>query len=137
MDNAAIELIRQAARGSAEGTMHFLQVVDLMVQAGVESYVADYRTRRTTYYLESDDAYGVDLEMPDVAIAGRFDAAALKEAIRGSQQGIVKYPEFKRLSRLAGCVGYTVWVAGRHVTYFGRRGETHVEHIPGGPGAAP
>jgi hypothetical protein len=40
------------------------------------------------------------------------------------------YPEFLRLSRAAGCVGYVVWLAGRHVTYFGRRGETHVEHFP-------
>jgi len=23
-----------------------------------------------------------------------------------------------------------VWIAGRHVTYFGRKGEMHVEHFP-------
>ena len=37
------------------------------------------------------------------------------------------YPEFLRLSRAA---GYVTWIAGRHVSYFGRRGETHVEHFP-------
>ena len=26
----------------------------------------------------------------------------------------VMYPEFKRLTQRAGCVGYTVWIAGRH-----------------------
>ena len=35
-----------------------------------------------------------------------------------------------RLSMLAGCVGYIVWIAGRHVTYFGHRGEQHVEPFP-------
>ena len=40
------------------------------------------------------------------------------------------YPEFKRLSMQAGCIGYWVWIAGRHVTYYGRKGETHVEHFP-------
>jgi hypothetical protein len=40
------------------------------------------------------------------------------------------YPEFKRLSEQAGCIGYIVWITGRHVTYFGRNGETHVERFP-------
>ena len=39
-------------------------------------------------------------------------------------------PEFKKLSQAGGCVGYMVWLAGRHVTYYGRRGETHVELFP-------
>ena len=43
---------------------------------------------------------------------------------------IVMYPEFMRLSRAAGCVGYVTWLAGRRVAYFGRRGETHVERFP-------
>ena len=40
------------------------------------------------------------------------------------------YPEFKLLSQRAVCVGSTVWIAGRHVVYLGRRGETHVERFP-------
>lgn len=130
MDTATRDVIREAADGSSEGRLHFGQVIGLLIQAGVESYVADYRTRKTTYYLPSGETLSIDLEMPDVAIAETFDADAIKAAIRGSQQGIVKYPEFKRLSRQAGCTGYTVWIAGRHVTYFGRKGETHVEHFP-------
>jgi hypothetical protein len=27
-------------------------------------------------------------------------------------------------------VAYTVWIAGRHVVYLGRRGETHTERFP-------
>jgi uncharacterized protein YbcV (DUF1398 family) len=68
--------------------------------------------------------------MPDVEIAQDFDAAAVQAAIRGAQQGVVMYPQFKTLSRQAGCVGYTVWIAGRHVSYYGRKGETHVERFP-------
>jgi hypothetical protein len=29
-----------------------------------------------------------------------------------------------------GCVGYTVWMAGRHVSYYGRKGETYIERFP-------
>jgi uncharacterized protein YbcV (DUF1398 family) len=124
------ELIREAANGSAEGCIHFGQVIGLLMQAGVESYVADYRTRRTTYYLPDGDTLGLDTPMPDVDIALDFDAAALQAAIRGARQGSVMYPQFKKLSRQAGCIGYTVWIAGRHVSYFGRKGESHVERFP-------
>ena len=63
-------------------------------------------------------------------IADTFDAEAVRAAIRGAQQGVVMYPEFKHLTCLAGCAGYTVWITGRHVSYFGRKGEMHVERFP-------
>ena len=130
MDHLTQEIIRDAADGSSTGRLHFGQVIGLMVRAGVETYLADYRARRTTYYLPGGDTCDLDLAAPDEAIAEQFDAAALKAAIRGAQQGSVMYPEFKRLSMRAGCVGYMVWIAGRHVTYYGRKGETHIEHFP-------
>lgn len=130
MNTATKDLIREAFNGSSEGRLHFGQVIGLMVQAGVESYVADYRTQRTTYYLPSGEVLELTLDMPSVAIASSFNADAVKAAIRGAQQGAVKYQEFKHLTCEAGCIGYAVWIAGRHVTYFGRKGETHVEHFP-------
>jgi len=33
----------------------------------------------------------------------------------------------------AGCVGYFVQIMGRCVIYFGRKGESHVEHFPPAP----
>lgn len=101
-----------------------------MIRAGVESYVADYRAKRLTYYLPDGDNLTLAVEMPDVGIAPAFDRAAVKAAIRSAQQGVVMYPEFKQLTMQAGCTGYTVWIAGRHVAYFGRRGETHIEDFP-------
>ena len=123
-------LIDEAAQGSNQGCLHFGQVIGLLVQAGVEAYSVDYRARRSTYYLPDGEALDLATPMPDLAIAQGFDAAALRDAIRGAQQGVVMYPQFKQLSRQAGCVGYTVWIAGRHVSYFGRKGETHVERFP-------
>ncbi|MFG5410135.1 hypothetical protein ABXN37_21045 [Piscinibacter sakaiensis] len=54
----------------------------------------------------------------------------MRAAIRAAQQGTLAYPDFKRRTQAAGCVGYTVWIAGRHVVYHGRLGETHVEPFP-------
>ena len=70
------------------------------------------------------------MHIPGEQIPQDFDAQALQAAIRGAQLGEVKYPEFLKLSMAAGRVGYIVWIAGRHVTYFGRRGEVHIERFP-------
>ena len=68
-------------------------------------------------------------EAPAVYCADRLKDA-VRAGILGAQQGRVLYPEFKRLSQRASCIGYTVWIIGRHVAYLGRRGETHVERFP-------
>jgi uncharacterized protein YbcV (DUF1398 family) len=130
MNTTTNELILQATEGSNQGRLHFGQVVALMAQAGVESYLVDYRARQTICYLANGEFVRLALEVPAVEIPEPFDAEGVKAAIRGAQQGTVMYPEFKRLSMRAGCVGYTVWIAGRHVSYFGRKGEVHVEAFP-------
>jgi len=124
------QAIQEAAQGSSEGRLHFGQVVAMLAQAGVESYACDYRAHKTTYYLPSGEALSIELELPEVPVADAFDVQGIKAAILGAQQGEVKYPQFKRLSLEAGCVGYVVWIAGRHVSYFGRKGEMHVERFP-------
>ena len=124
------DTIDTTARQSKEGVIHFGQVLQALGHVGVEAYHADYRAGATTYYLGNDEVHAVPLDPPAVDIAQPFDAAALQAAIRGAQRGDVMYPQFMALSRAAGCVGYTVWLAGRHVAYFGRRGETHVERFP-------
>lgn len=130
MQQHTISTIEWAASASKDGTAHFGDIVQALVQAGVESYHADYRAGRTTYYLPDGDTHTVTLEIAASGIAEKFDAAAIIAAIKVSQRGEVKYPEFLSLSSAAGCVGYIVWLAGRHVTYFGRQGETHVERFP-------
>lgn len=122
--------IRETFDGSNNGRLHFGEVIGMLGEAGVESYLVDYRGRHATYYLLDDATLALPIETPEVELAQQFDAQALVAAIRGAQRGEVMYPEFKRRSMLAGCVGYVVWLAGSHVTYFGRRGETHVERFP-------
>jgi uncharacterized protein YbcV (DUF1398 family) len=130
MNTSTQDTINEAAESSSAGRLHFGQVVALLAQAGVESYHADYRAGRTTYYLPDGSTHEVPLRPLMTDIAPAFDAPAIQAAIRGAQQGRVMYPEFKKLSQAGGCVGYTVWITGRHVTYFGRRGETHMEKFP-------
>lgn len=130
MNETTRATIQSTFEASNQGTIHFGQVVGQLVGAGVESYHVDFRAGRTTYYLPDGSTADLGFERPQNGIADAFDGDALRAAIQGAQQGRVMYPEFKKLSQRAGCASYTVWLAGRQVTYFGRRGETHIERFP-------
>lgn len=130
MNETTLSKIRATFEASNQGTIHFGQVIGQLVDAEVESYHVDYRSGRTTYYLPDGSTADFSFERPQHGIADAFDGDALRAAILGAQQGRVMYPEFKPLSQRAGCAAYTVWIAGRHVVYVGRRGETHIERFP-------
>lgn len=130
MELAIESIIRETLNASNEGRIHFGQVVGNLVSASVESYAVDYRTDKVIYYMPNGETLTLELENPKIEIAAEFSGSGIKAAILGAQRGDVMYPQFRQLSQAAGCVGYTVWLTGRHVTYFGRKGETHVEHFP-------
>ena len=98
MQQKIISTIEWAASASKAGTAHFGETVQTLMEAGIESYHADYRVGRTTYYLPDGDTHTVTLEVASAGIAERFDTAAIIAAIKGSQRGEVKYPEFLSLS---------------------------------------
>lgn len=130
--NEQRDVVARCKTGSLEGTMSFLENVAQLSSAGVQSYFADYRRGETTYYLAdgAGAAHALSLPQPDAAIGDGFDAAAVRAAVLCSQRGELRYPDFIRATRAAGCVGYNVWIAGRQVQYYGRRGEQHVERMP-------
>ena len=130
MNPTTRQVIEQCARSSKDGTAHFPDIVKALVAAGVDSYWVDYRADATTYYCGDGSTHQVELAPPPVAIAREFNLEAVRAAIRDAQAGQVMFPEFLRLTRAAGCVGYMAWLAGRHVAYYGRLGEMHVEHFP-------
>lgn len=130
MNASTRQVIEQCAKSSKEGTAHFPDIVKALVAVGVESYWVDYRADATTYYCADDSTHQVELAPPPVAIARDFNVEAVRAAIRGAQSGSVMFPEFLRLTRAAGCVGYMAWLAGRQVAYSGRLGQMHVEHFP-------
>ncbi len=93
---------------------------------GVESYFADFRNQLTTYYLSSNGAHAVPMTMPSIDIPISFNKDSIVSAIRGAQSDAVRYPEFLKLTMSAGCVGYMVWIAGKHVSYFWQQCEVHI-----------
>lgn len=130
MDHSIKTLIEQCAANAHGGRSTFGEGVAQLMKAGVEAYQADFRRGETTYYLPSGECHAVALPAPRLLVPEAFDAAALRAAILGAQRDEVRYPEFMKLAMAAGCVGYIVWIAGRHVEYFSRRGQGHIERFP-------
>ena len=126
------EAIETCAHESHAGALTFPEVLDRLRAVGVESYFADYRNQSTTYYLSSNEAYVVPMVMPSIDIPISFNKDGIVSAIRGAQSDMVRYPEFLKFTMSAGCIGYIVWITGRHVSYFGRQGQVHVEDFPQG-----
>lgn len=134
MTNDQIAAARQCAELSASGKINFGEVISRLIAAGIERYHADYSRMETTYYAPDGSSCIVPLAhdgIPDNAIAQAFSAAMVETAVRQSQRGEIKYPQFTRQALDAGCVGYFVQITGKCVQYFGRNGEMHTEWFPG------
>jgi uncharacterized protein YbcV (DUF1398 family) len=68
----------------------------------------------------------------DRVVAAELKADLVEQAVRQAQAGApgYTYAGFCAKVKAAGCAGYMVSFLGRRIVYFGRTGETHVEHFP-------
>jgi uncharacterized protein YbcV (DUF1398 family) len=132
MNPSTKEVIEESTHKSHAGLLTFPEFLGRLIAVGVESYFTDYRNQSTTYYLSGNEAYAVLMSMPSIEIPLSFNKDGVISAIRGAQSDAVRYPEFLELTMSAGCIGYIVWITGKHVSYFGRQGEVHIEHFPQG-----
>lgn len=133
MDAKKTQVIQACARGALSGELAFPAIVRSLAQIGVERYHADYSRQEITYYLSDGDSLAVGAAHPSHATAAEFSPLAVEAAVRQSQRNEHTYVDFIRKTMSAGCVGYFVQITGRRVLYFGRNGESHVEHFPASP----
>lgn len=126
-------IIQACVQGALSGEVTFPEIVRTLTEIGVERYHADYSRQENTYYLADGDSLVVAAPHPTHAMAVEFSASAVEAAVRQSQRNEHTYQDFIRKTMAAGCVGYFVQITGRCVIYFGRNGESHVEHFPPTP----
>jgi uncharacterized protein YbcV (DUF1398 family) len=123
----------ETVRGSFTGDMNFPHIVGRLSEIGVERYHADYSRQEKTFYLANGQSLVISVPWEPYPTGTGFSASAVEEAVRQSQRGEHTYIDFVRKTMAAGCVGYFVQIVGRRAIYFGRNGETHVEHFPPAP----
>jgi uncharacterized protein YbcV (DUF1398 family) len=132
MTQAAIRTAEHVTKASDAAEITFPQVLDLLIEAGIERYHADLVRHEKTYFTADGASHVTPCKAhaPDVAVDPRFSAADVEAAIRASQSGRIDYAEFCRRMLRAGCAGYFVTLHGRRAVYYGRSGETFVEAFP-------
>jgi uncharacterized protein YbcV (DUF1398 family) len=124
------QVIHELAIATQQGRMTFPQVVNGLLEVGVESYLVDFAAKQKTHYLADGATHMVPMILDPGPIAADFDAAGLVAAIRDAQADTVRYPEFVKRSTVAGVIGYWAFLTGKRVIYFGRKGEQHIEQFP-------
>lgn len=119
-------------KGAETGSMSFPEIIGALMQAGFDGYAVDFRRGMATYYPPAAAPLDIALHDLGAAIAPRFEAAAIRAAIKEAQSNApgYTYPGFCDTAARAGCAGYFVSLPGRRVVYYGRDGEIHVEHFP-------
>jgi uncharacterized protein YbcV (DUF1398 family) len=133
MNAEQTQTIQECARGARTGELTFPEIVGRLAQIGVERYHADYSRQEITYYFPDGDSLTVATPHSTHATGVEFLASDVEAAVRQSQRNEHTYLDFIRKTMAAGCVGYFVQITGRRVIYFGRNGDSHVEHFPPAP----
>lgn len=125
-----LAVLEECTKGSDEERLTFPEVVGKLMAAGVERYDADLQRSEKTYYLPDGQSEVLPAHRISETPAKDFDARGVDAAVRAIQAGQIKYIEFCERIMRAGCVSYTVSLAGRRAVYYGRTGEAHIEHFP-------
>lgn len=124
------EVMRHTLHQSEAGRYTFPQVVGTLSGVGVESYFADLARAVDTFYLPTGETHTEKMTLLTTKISDDFSPFGIVDAIRTVQADEIRYPEFLRRAMAAGVTAYWVFIAGRRVIYFGRKGEFHVEEFP-------
>lgn len=132
MNAEQIAIARNCLDAADDGSLSFPEIVARLSAAGFEGYLVDYRAGTQRLYLPDGDSVSLDMPPSAGTVAAGFDAETIAAMVRWAQSGDADYSfaAFGTRVKRGGCAGYLVSFTGRRVLYFGRTGETHVEHFP-------
>lgn len=133
MDEQHKRIAKEAMESAATGSRDFGQIVGMLMQAGFDGYMVDFRTSTQAFYLPDGESMVAAIHATSIPVSETFDAGKVREAIREAQTKAVgyTYKGFCEKVVRAGCAGYLVSITGKRVLYFGRDGGTHTEYFPG------
>jgi len=135
MDDHVKDVVREMTRASDEERISFPDLVQALMQAGVERYHADLLAGTKTWYMPDGSfeiTHGRVLQA-----AKDFMGESVQEAVHAIQQGEIGYRAFCERIAAAGCVGYFVSLAGQRAVYYGRTLAAHVEWFGPPPSSLP
>jgi uncharacterized protein YbcV (DUF1398 family) len=129
MDDDVKAVVREMTRASEEERIGFPDVVQALMEAGVERYHADLLAGTKTYYMP-DGSFEITHSRA-LRAANDFRGDSVQQAVAAIQQGEIGYRAFCDRIAAAGCVGYFVSLAGLRAVYYGRTLAAHVVWFTG------
>jgi uncharacterized protein YbcV (DUF1398 family) len=135
MDDHVKDVVRDMTRASEDERIGFADIVEVLMQAGVERYHADLLAGTKTFYMP-DGSFEIT-QSRAIAVANDFKGDVVAQAVHAVQQSEIGYRAFRERIAAAGCVGYFVSLAGRRAVYYGRTLAAHVEWFGPPPGIVP
>jgi uncharacterized protein YbcV (DUF1398 family) len=135
MDDHVKDVVREMTKASDQERISFPDVVQALMQAGVERYHADLLAGTKTYYMP-DGSFEITHGRA-LHAAKDFMGEGVQEAVHAIQQGEIGYRVFCERIAAAGCVGYFVSLAGQRAVYYGRTLAAHVEWFGPPPSSLP
>lgn len=132
MDAQLTAIAEDCLNAAYDKTIAFPEIVGMLIKAGFEGYVVDYRRNTTTYFLPDGDSVVLENPRSEGSVAAEFDQPGVAAQIKWAQANPpdYSYAAFCKHVKGLGCAGYIVSFPGRRVLYFGRTAEIHVEHFP-------
>lgn len=125
------KVIDECSHGSLADTLSFPEVVKRLMQVNVERYSVDLVRMEKYFYGKNGETYLQKIDFEGAQpIAEDFVSEQVGRAVRSIQQGKINYLEFLKEIMVSGTSNYTVYIDGKQVVYFGRKGETHIEQFP-------
>ncbi|KTD03233.1 DUF1398 family protein [Fluoribacter gormanii] len=125
------KIIHECTIGALEGRVSFPETVKKLIDINIERYHADLVRLEKVFYANNGETYIERLSFADCpCLTEQFDAETINAAIRSIQHNEIDYPEFLRRIIAGGCASYVVWIDGQFASYFGRKGECHIEKFP-------
>jgi uncharacterized protein YbcV (DUF1398 family) len=110
MGNMNSEVINEVAWATLAGTISFPEVVQRLIETGVEYYHVDYVAMRKMFYSSSGDTICTPITYERLPlVAAELDVEALRANIADSQQRGQKYRDFTTRAMAAGVQGYTAF----------------------------
>jgi uncharacterized protein YbcV (DUF1398 family) len=135
MDDHVKDVVRELASASEQERIGFPDLVQALMQAGVERYHADLVAGTKTWYLP-DGSFEITRSRA-LDAAKDFRGDMVQEAVQGIQHGEIGYCAFRERIAAAGCVGYFLSIAGQRAVYYGRTLAAHVEWFGPPPSSLP
>lgn len=125
-----IKLMNEMTESALYAKLNFGEIVGQLSSAGVESYRVDFVRKEIVYYMPNGENCVTPLNFKNHPLHQDFDQNGIQNAIKASQRNEQTFVDFITRALDAGVSSYTVYIHGKKVIYFGRKGEMHIELFP-------